>query len=62
MAIGFFMINTALFLFFYLSLNTGLEMNFANVYMGSRVASIGMLISFVVFFYQWNKIMRSNNK
>lgn len=58
MAIGFFVINVLLYLFLYLSLNTRLEMDFVNVYIGSRVALMGMLISFVVFFYQWNKGMR----
>ena len=58
LAIGFFIINALLYLFLYLSLNTGLEINFVNVYIGSRVALMGMLISFVVFFYQWNRVMR----
>lgn len=59
LAIGFFIINTLLYLFLYLSLNTQLEMSFVNVYIGSRIALMGMVISFVVFFYQWNKIMRT---
>ena len=62
LAIGFFIINTLLYLFLYLSLNTGLEMSFVNVYIGSRIALIGMVISFVVFFYQWNKIMRTGRE
>lgn len=57
-AIGFFIINTLLYLFMYLGLNTRFEMKFVNVYVGSRVALAGMLISFVIFFYQWNKVMR----
>ena len=57
-AIGFFIINSLLYLFLYLSINTELELIFVNVYIGSRVALIGMMISFVIFFYQWNKIMR----
>lgn len=62
MAIGFFIINTLLYLFSYLSINTRLEVDFINVYIGSRVALMAMLISFAMFFYQWNKIMRSNSK
>src|SRR3989338_1575012 len=58
LAIGFFIVNTALYLFSYLSLNTVLEMNFISVYIGSRVALMGMLISFVIFFYQWYGVMR----
>jgi len=58
LAIGFFIVNISLYLFSYLSLNTVLEMDFIGVYIGSRVALMGMLISFVVFFYQWDKIMR----
>lgn len=60
-AIGFLIINTLLYLFLYLSINARWEMNFVNVYVGSRVALIGMLVSFVIFFYLWNKNMRSTN-
>lgn len=59
-AIGFFIINTLLYLFLYLSLNTSLEVDFVNVYIGSRIALMAMLISFVIFFYQWNRAMRKN--
>ena len=58
LAIGFFIINTSLYLFSYLSINTALEMDFINVYIGGRVALMGMLISLVIFFYQWDKAMR----
>ncbi|MAE42797.1 hypothetical protein CMO93_03425 [Candidatus Woesearchaeota archaeon] len=57
-AIGFFIINSLLYLFLYLSIKTQLEINFINVYIGSRIALMGMLISFALFFYQWNRIMR----
>ena len=60
-AIGFFIINSLLYLFLYLSVNTGLGLLFVNVYIGSRIALIGLLIAFVIFFYQWNKIMRKTN-
>ena len=60
-AIGFFIINSLLYLFLYLSINTGLELIFVNVYIGSRVALVGMVISFAIFFYQWDKIMRRTN-
>jgi len=60
-AVGFFIINSLLYLFLYLSINTRLELVFVNVYIGSRVALMGMLVSFVIFFYQWNKIMRRTN-
>jgi len=58
-AIGFFIINTLLYLFLYLSLNTNFQVNFVNVYVGSRISLTLMLISFVLFFYQWNKAMRN---
>ena len=61
-AIGFFIINTLLYLFSYLSINTRLEMNFISVYLGSRVTLIGMLLSFAIFFYQGNRIMRKTKK
>ena len=57
-ALGFFIVNTLLYLFMYLSLGTRFEMKLVNVYIGSRVALIGMLIWFVIFFYQWNKVMK----
>ena len=60
-AVGFFIINSLLYLFLYLSINTRLELIFVNVYIGSRVALIAMLVSFVIFFYEWNKIMRRTN-
>jgi len=60
-AIGFFIINSLLYLFFYLSIDTRLEMVFVNVYIGSRIAFIGMLLSFAIFFYLWNKIMRKTD-
>lgn len=59
LSIGFFIINALLYLFLYLSLNTKLEMSFVNVYVGSRIALVGMVISLVVFFYRWNRVMRN---
>ncbi len=60
-AIGFFVISSLLYLFLYLSVKIPLEVSFIRFYIGSRVALIGMLASFVIFFYQWNKIMRKTN-
>lgn len=60
-SIGFFIISSLLYLLLYLSIKIPLEVNFVSVYIGSRIALMGMLISFVVFFYQWNKIMRKTN-
>ena len=62
LAIGFFIINVLLYLLLYLSLYIQLEVVFVNVYIGSRIALIGMLASFVIFFYQWNRGMRSHPK
>ena len=62
LAIGFFIINVLLYLLLYLSLYIQLEVVFVNVYIGSRIALIGMIVSFVIFFYQWNRGMRSHPK
>jgi len=62
MAIGFFIINALLYLFLYLTLDSGLGISFISVYVGGRIALMGMLLSFVVFFYQWNRIMRRVEK
>ena len=59
-AIGFFIINSSLYLF--LHFNPMLETNFMSVHIGSRIALIGMLISFVIFFYQWNRVMKKSEK
>ena len=59
-AIGFFIINSSLYLF--LHFNPKLETNFMSVHIGSRIALIGMLISFVIFFYQWNRVMKKIEK
>lgn len=61
-AIGFFIINSLLYLLLYISTVTPLEIHFIPVYVGSRVALIGMMISFVMFFYQWNRSMRKIQK
>ena len=61
-AIGFFIINTLLYFLLYISTVTTLEMHFIPVYVGSRVALIGMMMSFVMFFYQWNRSMRKIQK
>ena len=59
-AIGFFIISSSLYL--YLHFNPKLETNFISVHIGSRIALIGMLISFVIFFYQWNRVMKKVEK
>ena len=59
-AIGFFIISSSLYLF--LHFNPKLETNFISVHIGSRIALIGMLISFVIFFYQWNRVMKKVEK
>lgn len=59
-AVGFFMINSLLNLLFYLAQNK-INTSFVNVHIGSRIALIGMLVSFVMFFYNWNRIMRKKS-
>ncbi|MBW2976461.1 hypothetical protein KY347_03370 [Candidatus Woesearchaeota archaeon] len=58
MAIGFIIINSLLYLVFYWSINTRLNISFVNVCIGGRIALIGALISLAIFFYRWNKVMR----
>ena len=57
-ALVFFIISSLLYLFLYLSLGSSLDVSFVNVYLGSRIALMGMITSFAMFFYQWNKVMR----
>lgn len=59
-AIGFFMINSLLNMVFYLMQNS-INSSFAVVHLGSRLALIGMALSFVMFFYNWNKVMRKSD-
>ena len=61
-AIGFLIINILLYLLFYSGLAQILSLHFVTVYFGSRIALIGMLASFVLLFYQWNRIMRQTEK
>ena len=56
-ALGFFIVNSLLYILLYFW-QRALNISFINVYIGSRIALIGMLISFVTLFYQWNKVMR----
>lgn len=59
-AIGFFIVYILLNLFFHL-MQHRIDADFVNVYIGSRIALVGMLLSFVMFFYKWNKTMREVN-
>ena len=61
-AIGFLIINILLYLLFYSSFAQTLSLHFVTVYFGSRIALIGMLASFVLLFYQWNRVMRQTVK
>jgi len=57
-AAGFFIINSLLYIVFY-ALNLGENgTSFVNVYLGSRVALIAMLISLGAMFYYLDKQMR----
>ena len=55
--IGFFIINTLLYIMFY-SLNAaGIGLSFVSVYLASRVSLIAMLISLSALFYYLNRQM-----
>lgn len=60
--VGFFIVSSLMYVLFYLTLGTGRELSVVSVYFASRIALIGMLISFLVLFYQWNKIMKRQFK
>lgn len=55
---GFFAINSLLYLMLYSAQFVDLKISFVNVYLGSRIALIGMLISLAALFYYLNKQMR----
>ena len=57
-AIGFFVINSLLYLLFYAARLKNMDISFASVYLGSRVALIAMLISLGSLFYYLNRQMR----
>ncbi len=56
--VGFFIISSLMYVLFYYSLGTQREISIISVYFAERVSLIGMLISFLVLFYQWNKMMK----
>ena len=55
---GFFIINSLLYILLYTAYLIGLNISFVNVYLGSRIALIGMLVSLGALFYHLNKQMR----
>ena len=55
---GFFMINSLLFLLFYALRLKNINIDFASVYIGSRVSLIAMLVSLGALFYYLNSQMR----
>ncbi len=57
-AVGFFVINTLLYLLFFTGDIFGFEISFANVYIGSRIALIAMLVSLSVLFMHVYSVMK----
>lgn len=55
---GFFIVNSLLYILFYAADLIELNISFINVYIGSRVALIGMLVSLGALFYHLNRQMR----
>lgn len=61
-AVGFFIINSLLYILFYALHLRDIHISFVNVYLGSRVSLIAMLISLGALFYYLNKQMRKQYK
>lgn len=59
-AVGFFAINSLLYILFYALRLRGISISFVSVYLGSRVSLIAMLISLGALFYYLNKQMRKS--
>ena len=55
---GFFIINSLLFLLFYALRLKNINMDFASVYLGSRISLIAMLASLSALFYYLNSQMK----
>ena len=55
---GFFIINSLFFLLFYALRLKNININFASVYLGSRISLIAMLASLGALFYYLNRQMR----
>lgn len=59
---GFFVINSLLYILLYAAHLKDFNVSFVNVYLGSRISLIGMLISLGALFYYLNKQMRKQYK
>lgn len=57
-AVGFFAINSLLYILFYALHLRGIHLSFVSVYLGSRVSLIAMLVSLGALFYYLNRQMR----
>ena len=54
LGVGFAVLNTLVHVLLFVPI----ELPLAAFYLGSRVAVIGTLVSFALFFYRWNSSMR----
>lgn len=61
-SVGFFAINSLLYLLVYLLHIWGVHISFISVYFGSRVSLIAMLVSLSAMFYYFNWSMRKTIK
>ena len=57
-SLGFFIINSLLYILFYGLHLKGIHLSFVSVYIGSRISLIAMLISISTLFYYLNSQMR----
>lgn len=61
-AVGFFAINSLLYILFYTLHLRSIHISFVSVYLGSRVSLIAMMVSLGALFYYLNKQMRKKYK
>ncbi len=58
LALGFLIISSLLYIVYYFRGVLSLELDFANVYLASRLSLIAMLAVFVAVFYNANRLMK----
>lgn len=58
LALGFFIINSLLYIIIYLEDLLKIKVNFANVYLGSRISLIAMLLSLGTLFFYLHREMK----
>ena len=60
-ALGFFIVNVLMYIFYYSSSMLGFRVSFVNAYIGSRISLIGMLVSLSMVFFSMHKSIRKQS-